>query len=113
MSIFKKAWNALQTKYLGGEVRTTYGAVHGEPAMGTTADLQKASGEIRVHVVRTKENTSLVTIELLQHELPGDAPEMACVRLPASEAARLGTMLTQAAQAAELDDASAAASPGH
>jgi hypothetical protein len=80
--------------------------------MGTTADLQKSTGEIRVHLVRTQQNSSIVTIELVQVHVPGDGADLTCVRLSVSEAARLGGILRQAAEdAAQQGDATDAASP--
>jgi len=96
----EKVWNSMFETYLGGDIVSTCGTVRGVPAMGTTGDLLKASGEIRVHLVRPKGEPRLVTVELPQHEVPGDTPEMVCVRLTAPEAARLGEILCQAADAA-------------
>ncbi|MFP6655468.1 MAG: hypothetical protein VCB25_07555, partial [Myxococcota bacterium] len=96
-NLIRRFWNAIYTKYLGGDVISTFGPVKGVPAMGTTGDLQKATGEIRVHLINTKKNKQIVTIEFLQAELSGDSAELACVRLPASEAARLSDMLARAA----------------
>ncbi len=98
MNMIKKALGALNMKFLGGEVVATSGSVKGEPAMGVTADLQKATGEIRVHLVRTRESSLIVTLELLQLQVPGDGGKLACVRLPVSEAARLGARLQQVAE---------------
>jgi len=100
MNLFKEAWTSMFGTYLGGELVSTCGTVRGEPAMGTTGDLLKASGEIRVHVVHPKKGPRKVAVELPQHEVPGDAAEMLCVRLGAAEAARLGALLSRAADAA-------------
>ena len=65
--------------------------------MGVTADLMKATGEIRVHRVRTRQDAALVTLELVQAQVPGNGKNLACVRLSRSEAVRLGDMLRDAA----------------
>ena len=112
MNIFKKAWGALHMNFLGGDVICTVGSVKGRPAMGTTADLQKATGELRVHLVRGRQDVPLVTIELVQVQLPGDGAGLACIRLPMLEAARLGAMLRQATdEAVQLDEAGDLAAP--
>jgi len=97
MNVFKRAWGTLFPKFLGGDLITTVGSAKGEVAVGTTADLFKATGEIRVHLVRTRESTSIVTVELVQTHVPGDGPNLTCVHLPISEATRLGEILCQAA----------------
>ena len=66
--------------------------------MGTTADLMKSTGEIRVHVVRNEAEELLVTLELVQAQASGDGPELTCVRLDPNEAERLGTLLMQAGE---------------
>ncbi|MCB9897979.1 MAG: hypothetical protein H6825_08245 [Planctomycetes bacterium] len=100
MNIFKKALGALQAGYLGGEVVTTVGRVEGEPAMGMTADLMKASGEMQVHVVRTPSEERVVVLELLQERAPGDGSDMVCVRLRGPEATRLSELLRRASEEA-------------
>jgi len=98
MNKIKQAWGSLFPKFLGGDVISTVGSARGEPAMGTTADLSKATGEVRVHLVRTREDATIVTVELVQAHVPGDGPDLTCVRLPAAEAAKLGGLLCQAAE---------------
>ena len=97
MKNLKKVFGALSTKFLGGKVISTVGTVKGETAIGVTADLQKSTGEIRVHLVSSQESALVVTVELVQVQVPGDGNNLACIRLPVSEAARLGGMLQQAA----------------
>ncbi len=93
----------MHSNFLGGDLAQTVGAVRGNPAMGTTADLQKATGDVRVHAVRSRFDEPGVTIELPQHELPGDSAEMVCVQLTPDDAARLGDVLRQAAEIARDD----------
>jgi len=114
MNMLKKAWGALSPEFLGGDVIATVGCVQGEPAMGTTADLQKSTGEIRVHLVRTPQDSPIVTIELVQEQVPGDGAALTCVRLSLAEAARLREMLTQVDEdAVQQANASDGASPRH
>lgn len=97
MNLYQRTREALQRRFLGGDVASTLGAVQGEPSVGVTADLRKATGELRIHLVRRREALPVVTLELRQQGASGDAPDMACVRLSLPEAARLGTLLSQAA----------------
>jgi len=89
---------ASPSRFLGGQVIATLGSAQGEASMGTAADLQKATGEIRVHRVRTREGSAIVTIEFAQAVTPGDGAELTCVRLPNAEASRLARMLRSAAE---------------
>ncbi|QDU68559.1 hypothetical protein [Engelhardtia mirabilis] len=96
MNILKQVWGALVPKFLGGEVLTTVGSVRGQAGVGVTADPQKATGEVRVHLVKQIDGQPLVTLELAQAELPGDGRELLCVRLSPSEAEHLASMLGSA-----------------
>ena len=98
MNILQKAWGALAPKFLGGEVLKTVGSVRGQPGMGTCADPQKATGEIRVHLVKQVDGQPLVTLELAQAEVPGDGHELVCVRLSPSEAEHLASVLGSAVE---------------
>ncbi len=101
MNIIRKTMRKLFPAFLGGDLVETRGSVRGEVAVGVTADLMKATGELRVHLVRSEDETMRVVLDLPPHEVPGDSASLFCLRLDAAAAARLGAILGDAARAAD------------
>lgn len=98
--MLQKLRDLLTPKFLGGDLEATLGSVEGTPSLGTVADLFKATGEVRLHLVRSADGEPVVTLELVSAEVPGDGRELACVQLSLAEAAKLERLLADARDAA-------------